>query len=249
MEAEEDGPRDVPSPETRRTCLVSLLLGVAFSCLFMPFNILFGLFFGHFEGGEKKHVFRDGSLVLRSYEDFMENAIGGVVTRASRDLVAWALEAPISWREQQTLELGAGCGLVSSALMHLGAAVVATDLLELVPHLEYNLSLNATGLGWRVRALNWDSKSDRLALRAELGPPDAIFAANCATAPHVGASAKAFTAVTPWRSSWPPCRRGVRCPHGAFRGALGPGDAGAHVRRAAATCRSRASPGHSISVT
>ena len=149
-----------------------------------PFHILFGLFFGHFEGGEKKHVFRDGSLVLRSYEDFMENAIGGVVTRASRDLVAWALEAPISWHKQQTLELGAGCGLVSSALMHLGAAVVATDLLELVPHLEYNLSLNATGLGWRVRALNWDSKSDRLALRAELGPPDAIFAANCATAPH-----------------------------------------------------------------
>ena len=134
------------------------------------------------KGGEKQHVFQDG-LLVKSYEDFMENAIGGVVTRASRDLVAWCLSAPLRWREQHTLELGAGCGLVSSALLRLGACVVATDLSELLPHLEYNLSLNATGEGqWRVRALNWESESDRSELRAEMGAPDAIFAANCTLA-------------------------------------------------------------------
>eukprot|EP00439_Symbiodinium_sp_Y106_P044972 s2127_g5.t1 len=70
-------------------------------------------------------------------------------------------------------------------LMKLGAAVVATDLPELLPHMEYNLQLNDEGgsaLGrWAVDSLNWDSAEARDKLRAKLGDngADAIFATNC----------------------------------------------------------------------
>ncbi|CAK9015389.1 unnamed protein product [Durusdinium trenchii] len=131
--------------------------------------------------GEKQHHF--GKLVVRTYEDFMENAIGGVVTRASKDLARWAAEVPQNWHGCQVLELGSGCGLVSSALLQMGASVIATDLAEILPHLRYNLSLNdCEGCAdWHVQALNWGSLSDRSALRAKMrhDGADAIFAANC----------------------------------------------------------------------
>eukprot|EP00913_Durusdinium_trenchii_P026474 g24840.t1 len=110
--------------------------------------------------GEKQHHF--GKLVVRTYEDFMENAIGGVVTRASKDLARWAAEVPQNWHGCQVLELGSGCGLVSSALLQMGASVIATDLAEILPHLRYNLSLNdCEGCAdWHVQALNWGSLSE-----------------------------------------------------------------------------------------
>jgi len=133
--------------------------------------------------GEKEHKLQDGRLVIRTYEDFMENAIGGVVTRASKDLASWAAKVPKDWHGCKTVELGSGCGLVSSALLKMGASIVATDLSELLPHLEYNISLNASAgcSDWKVQALNWGSSSDREALRSKLGADgaDAIFAANC----------------------------------------------------------------------
>eukprot|EP00931_Biecheleriopsis_adriatica_P020363 TRINITY_DN13632_c0_g3_i1.p1 TRINITY_DN13632_c0_g3~~TRINITY_DN13632_c0_g3_i1.p1 ORF type:complete len:301 (-),score=79.81 TRINITY_DN13632_c0_g3_i1:7-882(-) len=135
--------------------------------------------------GEKTHSFRSGALVVHTFEDFMENAIGGVITRASKDLARWAAEvAPEGqWRACQTVELGSGCGLVSSVLMKLGADVTVTDMQELLPHLEYNLGLNAEqGCGQRsIQALDWGSQNDRDALRRRLGPQgaSAIFAANC----------------------------------------------------------------------
>mmetsp|Transcript_1671 Transcript_1671/g.2933 ORF Transcript_1671/g.2933 Transcript_1671/m.2933 type:complete len:276 (+) Transcript_1671:72-899(+) len=141
----------------------------------------------HFDefAGEKEHQFQGSgcNLIIRTYEDFMQNAIGGVVTRASKDLARWATEVPKDWHGCQTVELGSGCGLVSSALLRMGAHIIATDLPEILPHLEYNISLNAcSGCDeWHVQALNWDSSSDRAALRSKLGSSgaDAIFAANC----------------------------------------------------------------------
>jgi len=128
----------------------------------------------HFDefAGEKEHQFQGSgcNLIIRTYEDFMQNAIGGVVTRASKDLARWATEVPKDWHGCQTVELGSGCGLVSSALLRMGAHIIATDLPEILPHLEYNISLNAcSGCDeWHVQALNWDSSSDRAALRSKL---------------------------------------------------------------------------------
>ncbi|CAE7559424.1 PHR [Symbiodinium sp. CCMP2456] len=137
--------------------------------------------------GEKEHVLGRGTIRVRTYEDFMQNAIGGVVTRAAKDLATWAIEVSphATWHGCQAVELGAGCCLVSSVLMKLGAAVVATDLPELLPHMEYNLKLNDEGgsaLGrWAVDSLNWDSAEARVKLRGRLGNngADAIFATNC----------------------------------------------------------------------
>ncbi|CAE7325160.1 unnamed protein product [Symbiodinium pilosum] len=117
----------------------------------------------------------------------MQNAIGGVVTRAAKDLATWAAEANphATWHGRRAVELGAGCCLVSSALMKLGASVIATDLPELLPHMEYNLQLNQEGPpargSWRAEPLNWDSAEERDRLAAMLGADgaDAIFAANC----------------------------------------------------------------------
>lgn len=137
--------------------------------------------------GEKEHILGCGTIRVRTYEDFMQNAIGGVVTRAAKDLATWAIEVSphATWHGCQAVELGAGCCLVSSVLMKLGAAVIATDLPELLPHMEYNLQLNDEGgslLGrWAVDSLNWDSTEARVKLRGRLGNngADAIFATNC----------------------------------------------------------------------
>lgn len=159
----------------------------------------------HFDefAGEKEHQFQGSgrNLIIRTYEDFMQNAIGGVVTRASKDLARWATEVPKDWHGCQTVELGSGCGLVSSALLRMGAHIVATDLAEILPHLEYNISLNAySGCDeWHVQALNWDSSSDRAALRSKLGSSgaDAIFAANCVyTRDTVGMFLKTLKALS-----------------------------------------------------
>lgn len=49
----------------------------------------------------------------------------------------------LNWNEQTVLELGAGLGLVSSTLVHLGSRVVATDgISNVVDQLEENLRIN-----------------------------------------------------------------------------------------------------------
>lgn len=93
------------------------------------------------------------SRTSRTFQDFMQNAIGGVVTRASKEpsqqmlrvvvggcfllqlilpgfgkmgcrgsaesvgehCVPLDVQAPLVWKDRQTVELGSGCGLVSSA--------------------------------------------------------------------------------------------------------------------------------------
>merc|ERR1712232_432709 len=79
---------------------------------------------------------------------------------------------------------GAGCGLVSSTLLKLGAEVTATDLEgPFLGHLESNLQLN-TADGLRVprcHALDWCDSASRSGVRSLLGDAgvDAIFAADC----------------------------------------------------------------------
>lgn len=155
--------------------------------------------------GEKEHILGCGTIRVRTYEDFMQNAIGGVVTRAAKDLATWAIEVSphATWHGCQAVELGAGCCLVSSVLMKLGAAVIATDLPELLPHMEYNLQLNDEGgslLGrWAVDSLNWDSTEARVKLRGRLGNngADAIFATNCSVWPvHTGIDVRCARAAS-----------------------------------------------------
>lgn len=135
--------------------------------------------------GESERVFCGGRLSVSTFEDFVAYAIGGVVTRASQDLARWAAEsAPEGfWQGCDCMELGSGCGLVSSTLLKLGARVFATDLPELLPHLEYNLKLNseASSSRYSVRALDWASQAAREELQRSMssGRAKGIFAANC----------------------------------------------------------------------
>ncbi|CAE8611278.1 unnamed protein product [Polarella glacialis] len=135
--------------------------------------------------GEKEWFFRKRALVVRTFEDFLEAAIGGVITRASEDLARWVSEdCPENhWQGRHCIELGSGCGLVSSTLLKLRASVVATDLEQLLPHLKWNLGLNADKDSERnsVEALEWGDESARKALRQKVGEAGAagVFAANC----------------------------------------------------------------------
>lgn len=135
-------------------------------------------------GGEREWLFRDGSLLVRSYEDFVAAAIGGVITTASSDLARFAAEAAPhdAWEGLSCLELGSGCGLVSSTLLQLGARVYASEQEQFLEHLEYNLSLNRPqGAVSECLPCDWGSAESRAALRERLGPDGAhaIFAANC----------------------------------------------------------------------
>ncbi|CAK0894560.1 unnamed protein product, partial [Prorocentrum cordatum] len=136
-------------------------------------------------GGDKQWHFCDGGLVVRAFEDFMEAAIGGVVTKASVDLARWCAERcpEGTWGGRRCVELGAGCGLVSGALLRRHARVVATDMEPLLEHLRWNLSLNAEDGSPEhgVEALSWEDGASRQALRARLGPDGAgaVLAANC----------------------------------------------------------------------
>lgn len=139
-------------------------------------------------GGEREWTFRGETLVVRTYEDFVEAAIGGVITAASVGLARLVADsAPENeWRGLRCVELGSGCGLVSSTLARLGAQVFATDLEPFVPHLEYNLSFNPTPPAEatpapRCLAFDWGDLASRTATRKEIGDSgaDAIFAANC----------------------------------------------------------------------
>eukprot|EP00933_Yihiella_yeosuensis_P044436 TRINITY_DN39563_c0_g1_i1.p1 TRINITY_DN39563_c0_g1~~TRINITY_DN39563_c0_g1_i1.p1 ORF type:complete len:314 (+),score=65.93 TRINITY_DN39563_c0_g1_i1:53-943(+) len=136
-------------------------------------------------GGEQEWHFRNKTLTVRSFEDFVDVAIGGVVTRASADLTRWAAEVCPDgyWKGRSSVELGSGCALVSSALLKMGARVCATDLEQLLEHISYNLSLNAAPSSeeYQTFSLDWGDAGSRMALRERLGPggADAIFAANC----------------------------------------------------------------------
>lgn len=136
-------------------------------------------------GGEREWRFCGGSLVVRTYEDFLNAAIGGIVTTASADLARFAAEvAPEQyWRGRSCVELGSGCGLVSSVLLRLGARVLATELDPFLSHLRWNLQLNAPDSVEEscVAAFDWgDVEAQQATLRRlGTGGADAIFAANC----------------------------------------------------------------------
>ena len=86
------------------------------------------------------------------------------------------------FRGVRVCELGAGCGLVSVAMLHAGAArVVATDLAPNLPLLRANVSGNAPegareGDAWDVKALSWGVDA-----RESLGdePFDLVVATDC----------------------------------------------------------------------
>ena len=86
------------------------------------------------------------------------------------------------FRGLRVVELGAGCGLVSVALIHAGAArVVATDLPANTKLLRNNVSRNAPsgkheGHAWDVKALSW-GKDAKTALENE--PFDLVIATDC----------------------------------------------------------------------
>jgi predicted nicotinamide N-methyase len=86
------------------------------------------------------------------------------------------------FRGLRVVELGAGCGLVSVALIHAGAArVVATDLPANTKLLRNNVSRNAPsgkdeGHAWDVKALSWGKDANE-ALDNE--PFDLVIATDC----------------------------------------------------------------------
>lgn len=137
--------------------------------------------------GEREWSFLGGRLVVRAYEDFLAAAIGGVVTAASGELARFVAEAVPEghWRGRRCIELGSGCGLVSSTVMQLGAHAVATDLEPFLDHLRCNLELNtpreADAGSFSCQTYDWGDEEMRTQLRAELGVngADAVFAANC----------------------------------------------------------------------
>mmetsp|Transcript_101456 Transcript_101456/g.322391 ORF Transcript_101456/g.322391 Transcript_101456/m.322391 type:complete len:290 (-) Transcript_101456:55-924(-) len=137
--------------------------------------------------GEREWSFRDGRLVVKAYEDFVAAAIGGVVTAASGELARFAAEAVPEghWVGRRCVELGAGCGLVSSTLMQLGARVIATDLEPFIDHLQSNIRLNVPpeehAGSCSCRTFDWGDADMRRQLRDELGESgaEAVFAANC----------------------------------------------------------------------
>lgn len=138
-------------------------------------------------GGDREWHFRDGTLTVRAYEDFVAGAIGGVVTAASIQLSRFvAEEAPEgTWCGRLCVELGSGCGLVSGTLVQLGARVVATEQEAFLEHLQWNLQLNAPPSAGeevaRCETLDWDSSESRGRLRAAIGEAGADFVvgANC----------------------------------------------------------------------
>ena len=72
---------------------------------------------------------------------------------------------------KRCVELGAGCGLLSSLLGRLGATVVATDLAENLPLLATNVKANHVEREGvpppRVRELRWGAEAARALLRDE----------------------------------------------------------------------------------
>jgi predicted nicotinamide N-methyase len=86
------------------------------------------------------------------------------------------------FRGLRVVELGAGCGLVSVALIHAGAArVVATDLPANTKLLRNNVFKNAPsgkheGHAWDVKALSWGKDANE-ALENE--PFDLVIATDC----------------------------------------------------------------------
>ena len=92
------------------------------------------------------------------------------------------------FRGLRVCELGAGCGLVSIAMLHAGASrVVATDLAPNTPLLFKNVSRNAprgaeVGVAWDVKALTWGADAVREALGDE--PFDLVVATDCMYVPE-----------------------------------------------------------------
>eukprot|EP00929_Paragymnodinium_shiwhaense_P084339 TRINITY_DN45085_c0_g1_i1.p1 TRINITY_DN45085_c0_g1~~TRINITY_DN45085_c0_g1_i1.p1 ORF type:complete len:289 (+),score=61.40 TRINITY_DN45085_c0_g1_i1:70-936(+) len=128
--------------------------------------------------GERVISFREGELKVTVYENFVEAGIGGVVTAASIELARFLVEEfPMAfWKDKACLELGCGCGCVSSALLQTGAKVAAAEQEAFVEHLRINIELNqaaaAQHLGekpsFKCEALNWDDSTSRAALREKL---------------------------------------------------------------------------------
>jgi len=124
-----------------------------------------------------------------AYEDFVEAAVGGIITTASVELARFAAEfaPPGSWQDRSCVELGSGCGLVSGALVRLGARVVATEQAgAFLEHLRWNVGLNTLAEtppgNARCEALDWGDDSSCRRLRELVGSEegaDGIFAANC----------------------------------------------------------------------
>jgi predicted nicotinamide N-methyase len=91
------------------------------------------------------------------------------------------------FRGLRVCELGAGCGLVSVAMLHAGASrVVATDLAPNTPLLFSNVSRNAplgaeVGKAWDVKALTWGADAAE-ALGDE--PFDLVVATDCMYVPE-----------------------------------------------------------------
>lgn len=144
-------------------------------------------------GGYGSWRFRGGDLVVQTFADFTEAAIGGVITTASADLARFVAEAVPdgTWQDTRCLELGSGCGLVSSTLLQLGARVFASEQEDFLDHLAYNLQMNEPAGAVPadkacVVACDWGSEESRAQLRAQLGRDGAhaIFAANCVYDPE-----------------------------------------------------------------
>ena len=92
-----------------------------------------------------------------------------------------------TFRGLRVCELGAGCGLVSVAMLHAGASrVVATDLESNTPLLFSNVSRNAprgaeVGKEWDVKALTWGADA---AEALDYEPFDLVVATDCMYVPE-----------------------------------------------------------------
>ncbi len=96
------------------------------------------------------------------------------------------------------IELGAGVGLVSAVLAKLGARVITTDILKVLPLLEENMEANGVLRtaasppegGWaEVEELEWGKENwlQRVAVMAD-PPPDLVLAADCCYIDNDGVS-------------------------------------------------------------
>ena len=102
---------------------------------------------------QDSRVLSIGGLVNKDFVFYQKGSgTGGLVWPASELLSNYLAQEfvplqqirDINWAESKVLELGAGLGVVSTTLIHMGSTVIATDGMEnVVQQLEENLILNS----------------------------------------------------------------------------------------------------------
>lgn len=111
---------------------------------------------------------------INIYENFLEAAIGGVVSAASVTLSRYLIAHPELVVGRRCVELGSGCGMVSMVAKRLGAqSIQPTDMKDFIPHVQANLDLNQ--VEGSVRPLVWGDEAQL----AQLDPFDIALAAYC----------------------------------------------------------------------